>query len=231
MPRGCRSGPRGAPSRGEPREAARPGGWASLAAAADDSDDGTADGALGLELLRRGRYAEALAAHRRFLDAAVRACGPTHPDVGRAFGNLGLAHDGLGELHESLAMHRAALAILSAGGGEDAARAAHSVGAALYRMGRLDEARAQLEAARDAWSRAGGPRHPGVADALGGIGTLLLNQVPAAPRRAAPAAAARAARASSRASAHDASDHGPKPVTARAVVRSRSSSLCRAPRQ
>ena len=145
-------------------------------AAAADSDWALI-GALGLELQRRGRYMEALAAHRRFLDAAVRTGGPAHADVGRAFGNIGLAHDGLGQLHEALAMHRAAHGILAAAGGADAARAAHSVGAACYRMGRLDEALAHMVAAREAWETAAGPRHPGVADALGGIGTVLLTRV------------------------------------------------------
>ena len=139
--------------------------------------DENTDGVVGLELLQDGRYAEALEAHRRFLDAALIAGGPMHPDVGRAFGNLGLAYDGLGRPHEALAMHRAARSVLSNGGGQDAARAAHSAGAACYRLGRLNEARAHLEEARAAWAAAAGPWHPGVADALGGIGTVLLNQV------------------------------------------------------
>ena len=126
-------------------------------------------------LYHQGKYKEALALAQQSLAAAQRQHGANHPQVGRAYHNLGVLYGDLGRQAEAEDAYKRGLAIREkALGAEhpDVAQSIYSL-ANLYRiMGRNAESEPLHKRALALREKVRGPNHPDVAQSLGGIAEL-----------------------------------------------------------
>jgi tetratricopeptide (TPR) repeat protein len=124
---------------------------------------------------RSGRVDEALGDHARALAILERSLGPDHLETGYAVHYLGNVRAYRGEWREALPLYQRELQIGVATLGPDHPEIgmAHSdVGTALLHLGRLEEARRELEQGRAIIDREGDHEHPYLAEILALLSNL-----------------------------------------------------------
>jgi tetratricopeptide (TPR) repeat protein len=130
---------------------------------------------LGHVLREDGRVAEAEVLHRRSLELRIRAHGPVHADVGRAWHDLGTTLRQGNRGAEAEPMLREALAVKEATLGRDHPDVGTTLGtlaSCALENDRVDEAAAFAQRALAVQEKAFGPEHPFVATTLLKLGMI-----------------------------------------------------------
>ncbi|MGD9902091.1 MAG: tetratricopeptide repeat protein [Vicinamibacterales bacterium] len=139
---------------------------------------GTLNSLAGVEY-QRGRFGEAARVWQEALDIYATVYGDRHAATGRAYGNLAMAHMGLADFARAETLYRRAAEISTEMSGPGHLRTATVVlghGAALRRLGRLDEADERLTAALAELERAEGADSRPVGGGLARLARLRLDQ-------------------------------------------------------
>lgn len=125
------------------------------------------------------KRAEAATVYLQAIDIFSAAKGPTHPEVGNTYNNLGALYVRTQQWEQADQAHQRAIAIRTATLGPDHPEVASSLmgrALALNKLNRLAEARALLQRSVDIFSAALGANHWRSANAQLYLGLVLANQ-------------------------------------------------------
>lgn len=128
-----------------------------------------------------GRYREADLHFQKAIEIMYAIGGSDHPDLARAFSNLGILRFNQMDFVEAEALFREALRRFREAPGTSfrghVALAANNLGVALGSLGRIKEAKEFHHESMSIFNELDGPNSSGVAQSLGNLGSLAMGQL------------------------------------------------------